>query len=315
MLGYDVLCVGSATVDHFLTTETKLSKVKLGDKVLVHSMEVHTGGGATNACAALARMGLKVRMLTKLGCDHDADFILHELKKYKVKNIPIARSKKGTDFATMVASTKEKDRIIYVHKGASRDLCPSDLKKTKLRCKWVYLASLVGKSFKTAELIAKKAHDKKKKLLFNPSLYVARKGKKYLKKVLEVTDVLVLNKEEAEVLHGRKGSVKVLLRGLHELGPRTVIITDGPKRLYALNEDEIYYLDPPKVKVVHTAGAGDAFTAGFLAGTLHGKSFSEALKIGQVNANSVVQYIGTKHKLLTLTEAGRLKGRVKVVRL
>ena len=35
---YDVLCIGSATLDNFLTTDCSLKSVKLGDKVLVKKM-------------------------------------------------------------------------------------------------------------------------------------------------------------------------------------------------------------------------------------------------------------------------------------
>ena len=77
---YDVLCIGSATLDNFLTVDTSLKKVKLGDKILVNSIEKHSGGGATNSAAALSKLGLKVKLLSKLGNDHDAEFILNELK-------------------------------------------------------------------------------------------------------------------------------------------------------------------------------------------------------------------------------------------
>ena len=78
---YDVLCIGSATVDHFLTTEQPLKAIRLGDKVLVKEMEAHTGGGATNSAVALRKLGLRVKILTKLGNDHNRDMIVKELTK------------------------------------------------------------------------------------------------------------------------------------------------------------------------------------------------------------------------------------------
>ena len=94
MFKRDVLCIGSATLDTFLTIEQSLSKVKLGDKVLIKHLEKHSGGGATNSAAALTKMGLKVKCLTKLGDDPDAKFVLNELKKYRIKNVCKTRSKK-----------------------------------------------------------------------------------------------------------------------------------------------------------------------------------------------------------------------------
>jgi len=317
MFKYDVLCVGSATVDNFLTTGQSLQKIKLGDKVLVNISERHSGGGATNSAAALSKFGLRVKMLTKLGDDFDANFIIKDMKNYRIKNICKNKSRKKTDSATIISSKKEKDRVIYVQKGASRGLSINDYKRSQLNVKWVYLASLMGKSFSVANDIANYCKRKKINLLFNPSLYLASKGKNYLKKVLLVTEILVLNKKEAQALLKKEGSIKKMLMALSKLGPKTVVITNGSKRLYALHENKFYSLIPPNVRVIHTAGAGDAFTAGFLAGIIKGYSFDKALCLGQANSSSVIQNVGTKNKLLNEKESlkviKRYRLRCKVV--
>ena len=311
MFKTDVICVGSATVDTFMEVNRKVSQVKLGDKVLINNFERHSGGGATNSAAALKKMGLKVKVLSKLGKDHDAEFIEKEMKKFGVKNICLKKSKKGTDAATIVSSKLEKDRVIYVHKGASLDLKISDFNIKQLNGRWIYLASLMDKSWQTANKIAKYSCEHKINLLFNPSLYLARKGKKYLQPVLEATDVLVLNKKEAEVLLGTKGNPRKLLLGLSKLGPKIVAITNGAKTLHAYN-GKFYSSPPPKIKVVNTAGSGDAFTAGFLAGIIRKKPFSESIKQGQAQASSVIQYIGTKNKLLNMEEVKRFIKKHKI---
>lgn len=312
MLKYDVLCLGSATVDHFLVVEKPLSNIKLGDKVLITSREIHSGGGATNSAVALAKFGLKVKLLTKLGMDAEADYVQKELRRHGLKNIARYASKKKTDLAIIVSSHLEKDRIIYVHKGASSDLCVSDFKRRQLNCRWIYLATLMGKSFQTAKQIL--VLTKNQKLLFNPSLYLAQKGKKYLQPILSKTNLLVLNKEEAQALAGGKNSTQKLLQKLHLLGPESVVITDGPRKLFAYHQHKIYSLLPPKIKVVHTAGAGDAFTSGFLAGIIKGYSFVQALQLGEANSCSVIQHLGTKTKLLSEAEAWKFiqKYNIKV---
>src|SRR3989344_4567170 len=99
----DVLCIGSATVDHFLIVDIPFSKVKAGDKILVKSIHTYSGGGATNSAAALSKMGLKVKILTKMGRDYQADIVNKELKRYGVKNICLKYSQKNTDEATIVS--------------------------------------------------------------------------------------------------------------------------------------------------------------------------------------------------------------------
>ncbi|HLC52345.1 MAG TPA: hypothetical protein VJI98_03835, partial [Candidatus Nanoarchaeia archaeon] len=55
--------------------------------------------------------------------------------------------------------------------------------------------------------------------------------------------------------------------------------------------------------------------SGFLAGIIKKYSFEDALRLGQVNSSSVIQYVGTKNKLLTEKEAKEAirKHRIKVV--
>ena len=308
----DVLCIGSATVDHFLIIDIPFSEVKVGDKILVKSIHTYSGGGATNSAAALSKLGLKVKILTKMGNDHQADIINKELKKYGIKNICLRHSKKNTDEATIISSTIDKDRIIYVHKGASDDLGINDFSHSKINSNWIYLATMVGKSFNTAKKIAELAKKKRIKILFNPSLYLAKKGRKYLKSILEAASILVLNKEEAQELLNMKASEQKLLLELHKLGPRTVIITNGAKTLYVYDNHIIYRLNPHKVKVVQTAGAGDAFTAGFLAGIIKKYNFADALRLGQANSTSIIQHIGAKGKLLNEKEAKQMMNKLKI---
>lgn len=305
MFNYDVLCVGSATVDHFLTTETALASIKLGDKVLVKSKEIHSGGGATNTAATLAKLGLKVKILTKLGDDHDADFIKKEMKKYKVKNICLHTSKKPTNTSIIVSSSVEKDRIIYAQKGASRNLNVRDFKKPN--CNWIYMASLVGKSFSVLKELTKY----NKKIAFNPSLYLAKKGKRHLKPILEKTNVLILNKEEAQTLLNSKASWKTLLHSLNKLGPETVVITNGHKPFYSLHQDKIYKIVPPNVPRISTAGAGDCFAASVVAGIIKKLPFAETLKLAQANASSLIQKVGTKEGLCSMPEVRKKMKKYK----
>ena len=301
----DVLCIGSATVDHFLIIDIPFSKVKVGDKILVKSIHTYSGGGATNSASALAKLGLKVKTATKVGDDDDGNFILKELKAEGVENICRNRSKEQTDLATIISSTKEKDRIIMVHKGASTDLSLKDIPASTLNCAWIYLATLTGKSLSVAYDIAKISRKKRINLLFNPSLYLAQKGVKTLSPILQNTSVLVLNKEEAQaLLKTSSNDFQFLLKGLQKCGSKVVIVTDGRRGLYTLQNNVMYSLTKtPNVKIVHTAGAGDAFTSGFLTGLIKNYSFDNALRLGQVNASSVIQHVGAKNGQLTEKEA------------
>lgn len=310
---YDVLCVGSATVDRFLSVDTPFSALHLGDKILVTSSEIHSGGSATNSAAALSRLGLRVSMLTKLGSDHDADFVLQEMKRVQVSNLCHQRSRKETDSSTIISSSREHNRIIFTHKSASQDLNLQDLRSfPKFSPRWIYLGSLVGKSFSVAKQLAHLAEKSQVKLLFNPSLYLAAKGKRYLAPILRATSLLVLNKEEAAALAGKSFPPSQMLRRLQMQGPSSVVITDGKNKIFALHEGKEYSATPPPVRVVETTGAGDAFTSGLLAGLIKQWSFEDCLRLGLLNSAAVLQHIGAKNDLLSEREAVQLLKKKKI---
>ena len=69
-----------------------------------------------------------------------------------------------------------------------------------------------------------------------------------------------------------------------------LILTCGEKGSYVFAGQEMSFLSTPKIKVVDTVGAGDSFTASFIASILLGKTFREAHRI----AVDVSAFICTK---------------------
>ena len=305
---YRVICLGSATMDYFATVHEKLKSGSYGQKVLVKDLEVFTGGGGSNAAVGLARLGLKSAYLGKFGKDGARETILSEFKKERVEAIPVKFSSDApTAISFVLKSEQERDRIIYAYKGAADELRFKDFDARRLNADWIYMGTLMGEAFKTAEKISGQCRRKKIKLLFNPSTYLAGKGKKFLKKILENTTILILNKEEGQLLCGRKEEISLLLPELKRLiiEEGVVVITNGPLAVAAYEGKKIYWQKPPQVKVLHTAGAGDAFNAGFLAGYIYTERIDKALKLGVINAGEVIQHYGAKNNLMHLGKAKR----------
>ncbi len=299
---FDVICLGSATIDIFLTIHQRLKSVSYGSKVLVKDLEMFTGGGGTNAAVALSRLGLNVGFLGKVGNDHHGEMVLKELKKEKVKVIKTKPSQKHrTSLSMILKSELEKDRIIYTYKGASDDL---EWEFGQLKTKWIYLGTLLGKSFKTAEKLVDYCQKNKIKVLFNPSTYLAAKGTKYLKRVLSGTNIIILNKSEAKLLLKTKNNnIKFLLKKIKQKVEDMAIITEGDEAVHVYDGKFMYSMKAHKVKVVHTAGAGDAFNSGFLAGLIKGLGIEKSLELGMVESASVIQRYGTKNGLVNYNQA------------
>ncbi len=139
-------------------------------------------------------------------------------------------------------------------------------------------------------------------IAYNPSSYLCKKGETYIENILQETDLLVLNKEEATYLVGKKNQEETLKKIL-KLGPKLAVVTDGKNKMYATDGIESYSLEPIKTEVVETTGAGDAFASAFLAGIMKKGDIEFALKLGIVNSGSVISDYGTQGKLLTYKEA------------
>jgi len=315
---YDIITVGSATVDVFVETGSKLFKgkrdfvkVAFGSKILVDKFISDTGGGGTNTAVSLSRLGFKVAYLGKMGKGLNSQRILKQLKKEKVDCLA-CRENARTGYS-IILDADGHDRTILVFKGSNNDLKIREVKKSKLKTKWFYFASMMGESFKTMESLASFASKKNIKILFNPSSYMAKKGIMHIKKVLKNTNILILNKEEATYLVG-KGKTERQLKMLSRLIKDIVVITDGKNGVYAYDGNSFYYLKPHNIKIVEATGAGDAFASAFLAGIIKKNNTEFAMQLGLANAESVITHYGAKNKLLrwneTLKEINKQKNKV-----
>lgn len=319
---YDVITVGSATVDVFAKTrfselikiidpkgETDLLAFPSGAKILIDELEFTTGGGGTNTAVALTRLGHKVGFIGKLGAGTNSDFINKDLKKEKIDLL--CSHGKGHAGYSVILDTLEHDRTILTYKGINDELKHKDIPYKKLKAKWFYFSAMLEESFHTLERLAEFAQQRKIKIAFNPSTYLAEKGIHHLKHILSRTYLLVLNKEESALIVGQD-SIKGMLFKLKGIGPKIVVITDGKNELYVVDGSHIYTCKPPFVKIVDATGAGDAFAASFLCGILRKNDIEFAIKLGIANAQSVVGHYGAKNILLTYSEAMKAMKKLNI---
>jgi len=310
---FDIITVGSATVDLFVKTRSKFKILKkkeehdicypIGSKILIDELSHSTGGGGTNTAVAFSRLGLKTGWIGKLGTGPNSRFIKEDIQKEKVAFL--GHIGKGEAGHSTIIVGLEKDRTILAYKGINDKLKPSEVNLKKLKTKWFYLSSMIGQSFKTSEKVALFAKKNKIKYAFNPSSYLAKRGLKYLRNIVKGCDVLILNKEEAKALTKRNKPINWLLKELQKYS-KLVVITDGKKGAYAYNGITKYIVIPKKIKVIETTGAGDSFASGLVAGIIIKKDLEYALKLGAAQANSVIQHIGAKNNLLTRNKANAL---------
>jgi ribokinase len=304
---YDVITVGSSTVDAFAKVESELVKIKTvhhteeliaypsGSKILISDLVFLSGGGGTNTAVCMSKLGLKVAYLGKIGNDANSKMIIRDLRDNKVRFMGI--NAKGISGYSIILDSIEGDRTILAYKGVNDTLDFREINTKKLKAKWFYFSSMVKKSYETLEKLAVFASKNNINLAFNPSNYLAEKGSLYLKEVISRTTLLVLNKEEA-MLIGGKFEIPELIKELMKLGPKMVVITDGKRGAYTIFEKYIYHAIPRELKATETTGAGDAFASSFLTGLVKGKKIDFALKMAIRTSESVIMAQGAKKGLL-----------------
>jgi ribokinase len=300
---YDVICVGSVTIDCFVDLPVDFNNIKHGSKLIINDINLLTGGGASNVAVGLRRLGLKTGYIGEVGDDHSAYIIRRDLEKEGVDFLVKQHSRHQTAYSVILES-KGKDRAILVYKGASSYLHPEEVRGIPMSTGWFYFSSMMGPSLKTMNRIANIARKKKIKVFFNPSSYMIKKCRKEMKNILSVTTIISINKEEAQALVGsRSTNPKTLLKGMKDLGPEFCIMTDGKKGAYAYDGKTVIH-KKGNSKAVETTGAGDAFNAGFLGGYLIKKNLPDdrrlkfAMRIGTENAQAVIKQVGAKTGLL-----------------
>ncbi len=295
---FDIVTFGSAVVDVFVDTDVDEKKgfmcYPTGSKILLKNLRYDLGGGGTNTAVAFSRVGLRTGCICKVGDDVDGTEILNVLKKEKVQFLGRIDKRKMSGYS-IILDSKENNRTVLTYKGANDEVSFSEIKK--FETKWIYFSSVLGESLKTQRKLAEMLVKKGVKLAFNPSEYLIKNEN--INSLLKLTEVLILNKEEAEMLAG-KGERKDLLEILHKKGPRVIVITDRDREIRAYDGKKKYFLMPHRTKAVERTGAGDAFSSGFVAGIISGKSIDFSLRLGLRESESVIRYFGAKNKLLKM---------------
>ena len=303
-----ILSLGSALqdiylIDHddFVSTKEgeveKLGQIVVGSKVDIDKISFEVGGGGTNSAVTFARHGHETIFLGNIGNDPAGQAIEDLLDEEGIDTSYITHlTKQKTGVSVVLLDTKSGERTILTYRGASakfNNLSEDDL--DTINPDYMYVSSLRG-DMDTLLRFFEKAHDMGCKIMFNPGKLEIKEKKKLLG-LLDLVDILLVNKSEAaEIVPG-----KILEELIAHLGAycKTVIITTGSMGAIATDGKETYrfgiYEDVP---VKDTTGAGDSFGSGFLAHLAAGNSFKDSLIFGSANSTSVVTKLGAKAGIL-----------------
>ena len=102
-----------------------------------------------------------------------------------------------------------------------------------------------------------------------------------LRPLLDAADIVLMSAREAEIVLGTAEAAR-----LRELlpGPETLVIKGGEAEAVAIDATGVVAEPALTLEVVGPTGAGDAFAAGYLAGTLQGFDQRRRLRLGHLAA-------------------------------
>lgn len=306
----DFLAIGDMATDafihlrqaHVVDSVNHVSKeicFSFGDKIPYEFVKVvRASGNSANAAVSATRLGLSSTVITDIGNDQNGKECLAELKKNKVVT-KYVRTHKNIDTNYHYILWYGTERTILV----KHQQFPYTLSGIKKEPKWIYLTSLGEHSLDYHTDITRylDAH-RNVKLAFQPGTFQIKFGKEALTNVYKRTTIFFCNVEEARrILEDKTSDIVTMTRAIHALGPQIVVVTDGVKGAYVLDNEVAYFMPVyPDIKAPYErTGAGDAFASTVTAGLALGKTLHEALLWGPVNSMSVVQCIGAQEGLLS----------------
>ncbi len=117
--------------------------------------------------------------------------------------------------------------------------------------------------------------------------------------LLPESDLVVVNREEAAAVTGLPpwhdpASARATVEGLRTLaGTATLAVTGGSDGAWTWDGEALLHNPSMPAHVVSTAGAGDAFAAGLLVGTVAGASLADATALASLVASLAVESAGT----------------------
>ncbi|MDX6767617.1 MAG: adenosine kinase [Candidatus Methylacidiphilales bacterium] len=252
------------------------------------------GGSASNTVGAMARLGVRVALLGKLGDDETATRYTEQFLSLGGSD---ARFKRGTGRNGRCLSlvTPDSQRTMRTDLGAAATLSPDEVQPSDFAgVRHVHIEGYVlfnrDLMLRVLEL-AKTAGCTVS--LDLASFEVVGAAKDILPGLLEkYVDIVFANEDEAAAYHGSSGDFRELAARFAQICP-VAAVKVGKKGAHVATAGTVHDVAPLWVDhPVDTTGAGDLWAAGFLTGWLRGHDFAQCGRFGSILGAEIVQVLG-----------------------
>jgi ribokinase len=270
----EVFVLGSINQDFVLKVERRPQP---GETVTNAELSTHNGGKGANQAAAAALLGASVTFLGRVGDDEFGEPLVQALGEKGIDTSLVERASDASTGAAFITVTPDGENAITVAPGANRSLTPQEVDAASGAIGNARV--LVAQMEIPVETVLRAvgvASERGTRALVNlaPTFEVPRE-------LLERLDPLVVNEHEATFLLGNEvegvdGALSAAPE-LLSLGPRSAVITIGEAGAVFADGESVEHILAPKVEVVDTTGAGDAFVGALATCLAGGASLEEAV--------------------------------------
>ncbi len=310
---FDVIGIGSALLD--FTVEVNDSdldtfNLKKGEMMLIdadqskqilaklesYNMQVTPGGSSANTIAGVANFGGKGVLMGRVGSDEHGKLYIDETEKIGVKTF-LSKGDAITGHA-ITFITPDSERTFATHLGAAINFTKDDVSEDAIKNSkilhfegYLFEPPTLREACMRALEIAKMNNVLVSLDLSDPGL-IGRIKDVFEDVLKNYVNIAFVNEDEAAAFTGKEEAEA--LEVLAEYCDFAVVKLGGKGSLIKY-QNEVTAIDPVKVDVVNTNGAGDMFAAGVLYGISQGMSAAESGRLGSYAAAQIVSQVSARH--------------------
>jgi len=291
-----VTVIGGANVD---IQGFSVNKLKLNDSN-PGKVKISAGGVARNIAENLSRMGVRTKLISAFGDDLYGEKISSECKAAGV-DIDSCLVLKNMSSSTYLSVLDDKgDMLVAISDMDIIDYLNIDFIKSKTHV-IENSAAIVLDTNLSYDVIEYLLNNFKNKTFFIDTVSTTKAKK--IKELVGSFHTIKPNIYEVEELTGVK------IRNDKDLEKAAdILINKGVKRVFiSLGERGVFYKDSliqkyvnsPKIKVINTTGAGDAFTAGIVYSYVNDLEIDDTIRFSMIAAEMTLSHENTINPNIT----------------
>jgi ribokinase len=257
-----IAVVGSINLDLVVGVERHPAP---GETVVGGDCRQLPGGKGANQAVAAARLASAVAMVGRVGDDVQGTWLRGTLAADRVDVTHVRADRDAPTGMALIAVDGTGENTIVVSPGANARVSARDVSKAG---ELVSDADVVLLQHEIPpEAVAAAIETARGRVVLNPAPARGLAGP---------VDVLVPNRGELEALAGGSGDPVMLARSV--AGARAVVVTLGAEGAVVVEGERAERVPAPRVRVVDTTGAGDAFCGALAQALADGAELVEAVR-------------------------------------